>query len=140
VANDEALDKLRSVDVFRGLSDKQLRGVVERGRVIDHPDGHVITEEGGSAVGFHLVLDGTATVQLGGQDVRVLKPGEYFGEISLIDGQPRSASVVAGEGLRTFALVTWEFRPLLEEQPQIALELLNALCGRLREAEARGVH
>jgi CRP-like cAMP-binding protein len=138
VANEEALEMLRSVDLFGGMKDRHLRGIAARGRIVDHADGNVVTEGGGGGVGFHLILSGTAKVQLGGQDVRTLKAGDYFGEISLIDGKPRSATVTSGEGLRTFALSAWEFRPLLEEQPHIALELLTALCGRLREAEGRG--
>jgi len=63
--------------------------------------------------------------------------GQGFGEISLIDGEPRSATVRAGaEGLQTFALSAWEFRPLLEENPTVAVELLKTLSARLRAAEA----
>lgn len=138
MTNDEVVDLLNSVDLFRGLSKRQLRALAERGRIVDHPDKHVITEEGELGVGFHLLLSGTAEVQLAGNKHRTLKRGDYFGEISLVDGKPRSATVEAGTGLRTFCLLSWEFRPMLEEQPAMALELLTAMCGRLREAETRG--
>jgi CRP-like cAMP-binding protein len=134
--NEEIVDLLGSVDLLRGLSKRQRRFLADRGRVIDHPAGKVITEEGTVAVGFHLITSGTATVRVG-DERRPLKRGNYFGEISLIDGKPRSASVEAGEGLQTFCLMSWEFKPLLEEHPQIALELLTSMCHRLREAESR---
>jgi CRP-like cAMP-binding protein len=140
MTNDEALDMLRSVDLFHSLNDRQLRDIVNRGHIHNHPNDHVVTEQGGEAVGFHLVLAGTAAVQVDGKTVRKLQPGAYFGEVSLIDGKPRSASIVAGDGLRTFGLTTWEFRPLIEEQPPVALALLTALCSRLRDAEVRGAH
>jgi CRP/FNR family cyclic AMP-dependent transcriptional regulator len=140
MANDEALDMLRSVDLFHGLDDRQLRGIASRGHIHDHAAGHVVTEQGGEAVGFHLILAGSAEVHVDGKAVRTLKPGSYFGEISLIDGKPRSASIVAGDGLQTFGLTSWEFRPILEEQPPVALTLLTALCSRLRDAEGRGAH
>ena len=138
MTTDEVIENLRSVDLFRDVNDRELRKIAQRGRVISHGDGREITTEQGEAVGFHLVLSGSATVRRKGQDLRTLKPGDYFGEVSLIDGKPRSASIVAGEGLRTFALMSIEFRPLLEERPEIALSLLNVLCTRLRDAEARG--
>jgi CRP-like cAMP-binding protein len=134
--NDEVVDLLSSVELFRGLSKRHLKDLADRGRTITHTEGTLVTEEGGAAVGFHLLLDGTATVHLARNKSRQLGKGEYFGEISLVDGLPRSASVEAGPGLRTFALSAWEFRPLLEEEPHLALELLAGLCARLREAEA----
>jgi CRP-like cAMP-binding protein len=136
MANEEVVDLLSSVELFRGLSKRQLRALADRGRIVSHEAGTLVTEEGGVAVGFHLLLNGTASVLLGGTKKRSLKTGDYFGEISLVDGQPRSASVESGEGLRTFCLTAWEFKPLLEEQPHLAAELLVAMCARLREAEA----
>jgi CRP-like cAMP-binding protein len=136
MADDEVVDLLASVDLFRELSKRHRRDLAERGKIVTHRAGAAVTEEGGVAVGFHLLLDGTATVKVGGAAKRNLQKGDFFGEISLVDGQPRSATVEAGPGLRTFCLTTWEFRPLLEEQPHLALGLLTAMCGRLREAEA----
>ena len=86
---------------------------------------------------IHLVTAGEAEVEVGGQPRATLRRGQGFGEISLIDGEPRSATVRAGtDGLQTFALSAWEFRPLLEENPSVAFQLLKTLSARLRAAEA----
>lgn len=131
-------EQLGRVALFAGLSRKQLQALAKRGREVSHPDGHEVTMQGQpGAVGFHLVLDGTAAVSVQGVERRTLKPGDYFGEISLIDGKPRSATVRAEQGLRTFGITAWDFRSLLDEQPDIAKGLLATLCARLREAEAR---
>ncbi len=85
---------------------------------------------------MHVVLEGTARVDVHGETHAVLQPGAYFGEISLIDGRPRSADVVAGEGgLRTLALSKWTFEDLLEKHPEIAVPMLRVLAARLRADE-----
>jgi CRP/FNR family cyclic AMP-dependent transcriptional regulator len=77
-----------------------------------------------------------ATVTHGSRAVRTLGTGDYFGEISMIDGKPRSATVTVEEDLRALAIDHGVFETLLDEQPDFARQLLNALCARLREAEA----
>lgn len=128
-------DMLSGVDLFAALPKRQLRRLVSGGREVEHTDGREVIGEGRQALGFHLILEGSAAVTTGGAPRRVLGPGDYFGEISLIDGRPRSASVVAMGDLRTFVINATAFQPLLEE-PQIARRLLLVLCERLRAAEA----
>jgi CRP/FNR family cyclic AMP-dependent transcriptional regulator len=136
---DELVDRLRTVPLFQGLREKELRSVAARMRQVEHASGAEILEEGGSAAGFHLILDGRAAVAVHGRPRRTLGPGEVFGEMSLIDGRPRSASVTADGPLRTASLSAWEFEPLLDEHPEIARALLRVLADRLRGAEADGV-
>jgi CRP/FNR family cyclic AMP-dependent transcriptional regulator len=82
------------------------------------------------------VLAGGATVLLDGAQHGTLGPGDYFGELSLIDGEPRSADIVASaDGLTTFAMSKWQFEELLEEHPRIAVPMLHVLTARLRAAE-----
>ena len=127
MSSDEVVAQLRAIDFFSALSDKDLRRVADRGSVHEHPAGSVLAEQDKSGVGFHLILTGTAQVEVGGG----------FGEISLIDGSPRSATVRVGpEGATTFALTSWKFAPLLQEYPEITLALLKTLCARLRRTEA----
>ncbi len=136
MSDDARLAQLRSVPLFAGLKDKALKDVLGRTREVEHTGGEIV-EEGSKGVGFHLILDGTVTVLQHGEERRTLGPGEYFGEISLIDGQPRSATVRPDGPVRTLSLAAWNFEPLLEKHPTMAHELLLGLCAHVREAEAR---
>ena len=136
MAADPAIVKaLGETDLFGSLSQRALKKVAESSREISHPDGKEITEQGGSGVGFHLITSGKATVSVGGHARPDLGPGDYFGEISLIDGHPRSATVTASENLRTISLVQWDFVPILDTEPEVGKALLKVLCERLRAAE-----
>lgn len=79
---------------------------------------------------------GTASVTVHGTCRPSLRPGDYFGEISLIDGKPRSATVVAETPLTTISLVAWAFQPILDDEPEVAKVLLLHMCARLRAAES----
>jgi CRP-like cAMP-binding protein len=130
------LDRLSRIPLFEGLDRKELQAVARSADENTHPAGSTIVREGGGTAGFHLILDGEATVTQRGRTLRTLGPGEYFGEIALIDGQPRSATVTASTPVRTLSVASWNFRPLLEEHPAITLKLLMQLCRRVRELEA----
>jgi CRP/FNR family transcriptional regulator, cyclic AMP receptor protein len=137
VDNDELHTRLASIDLFQGLSKRDLAKVVKAGRVIELQDGHEVITEGSGAVGLHLITAGKARVTSGGAVRRMLGVGDYFGEISVIDGQPRSASVEAVGTLRTFMIHPHVVKTLIEEHPDFARRLLILLCSRLREAEHR---
>ena len=134
---DELKARLASVDLFDGLNKRALGQLVKGGREIKHPDGHEVITEGAGAVGFHLITGGTARVTTGGSVRRTLGVGDYFGEISVIDGRPRSASVEAIENLSTLAIAPAVVNGLIEDNPAFARRLLVLLCSRLREAERR---
>lgn len=127
--------QLKSVPMFADLSNRDLRAMARTVKQISQPKGKEVIAEGESGAGFHLILEGSATVSQHGVVRRTLGPGDYFGEIALIDGKPRSAQVVAGNGLETLSLTAWEFRPLLDESPELTRSLLLTLCERLRQAE-----
>jgi CRP/FNR family cyclic AMP-dependent transcriptional regulator len=101
------------------------------------PEGHTTTTEGQGGVGFFVIEDGNAAVSIRGAIVRTLGPGDYFGEIALIDNGPRSATIVATTDLRCRGMTAWEFRPFVQEHPEVAWPLLETLVARLREAEER---
>jgi CRP-like cAMP-binding protein len=128
--------RLAAVPVFAGLSSRQLGKLVDASRVTSHQAGHEIAKEGEGALALHVILDGAAEVSLHGSAKRELGPGDYFGEISLIDGKKRSASVTAASDLHTVAVPHVAFQQLLESEPGFAVGLLTLLCARLREAEA----
>ena len=132
-----AADSLRKVDLFAGLSKRALDKVASKARAVEHPAAKEIATQGQSGIGFHLLLTGTADVLVNGTVARHMVAGDYFGEISLIDGKPRSATVVTTSAATTLSLVAWDFTPLLDEEPELTKALLLATCKRLRDAEAR---
>jgi CRP/FNR family transcriptional regulator, cyclic AMP receptor protein len=129
------IDRLREVAIFRGLDEKELHRIVEVGKEVRFEPGKVVAEQDGGAAGFHLILDGEVSVDVSGRERARLRSGQYFGEMSLIDGQPRSATVRAESPTTTFALTSWQFLPLLDEYPSISRALLVELSGRLRRVE-----
>lgn len=132
-----AVDMLRAARLFEGLSKKDVGEVARRSKEIEHRAGEEIIREGAKGVGFHLILAGRARVTRNGRKLRELGPGDTFGDISLIDGGPRTASVFALTPIRLLSMMSWEFKPLLIEHPQMAYKLLLRVCGMLREAESR---
>ncbi|QGN59226.1 cyclic nucleotide-binding domain-containing protein [Nostocoides sp. HKS02] len=130
-------EHLSRIDLFHDMSDKAIRRLIGSGREVLHEDGHRVIGEGSDlAMAFHVVLDGHGVVTSAGVERRIIGPGDSFGEISLIDGEPRSATVIAQGPLRTFAIPREPFVLLLDDHPEIARGLLLVLCRRLRQAEA----
>jgi CRP/FNR family transcriptional regulator, cyclic AMP receptor protein len=130
--SDEVVEALKRVPLFQGMSDRALRHVADISKEVVHPDGKTVLEEDQSAVGFHLILSGEAEASYGGSALSRMGPGDYFGEMSLIDGKPRSASVVAKGELRTLAIPAWNFNHLLDQHPEMMRALLVALSERIR--------
>ena len=125
------------VDLFRDLSKTQLKRLASASTEVSHPSGKAVATEGRGALAFHLILEGSVTVSKDGRELRTLGPGDYFGEISMIDGRPRSATVTALGPLKAMAIPHQEFEAVIDEDPEFARRLLKNLCARLREAEER---
>jgi CRP-like cAMP-binding protein len=136
-SNANVIQALQAVDLFAGLSKRSLEKVASRVQTVQHVADKQIAIEGRSGVAFHLVQSGTAEVEVGGSVVGTLQPGDYFGELSLIDRKPRSATVRATSDMTTYSIVAWDFEPLLDDEPELTKALLLAMCARLRAAEAR---
>jgi CRP/FNR family cyclic AMP-dependent transcriptional regulator len=132
-----ALELLGSVDLFQGLSKKELQAIHSMSREQSFAEGAVVAEEGAAAGRFYLILNGKATVSVSAVDrpVATLGPGDYFGEISLIDGEPRSASVTADTPLRTLTLASFNFKAILHEYPATARKILLEMCRRVRRLD-----
>ncbi len=138
---------LSDVDLFAGLPPKVIGQIAERGHEATYAAGEPVVVQGESVTGFkafsptgvemHVILEGRARVDVDGVTHNVLGPGQYFGEVALIDGMPRTADVVPEEGgLRTFAISKWTFEDLLENHPEVAIPMLRVLASRLRTQEA----
>lgn len=130
----DALNKLRAVPLFEELSNKDLAEIYSSCKVGHFEPGRDVVVEGKGGIGFHLVLEGKAAIRHGDKTVVTLGPGDYFGEISMIDGGERTATVTAETDLSTLSLSTWDFKPLLEK-PSIAKALLLKLAARVRQLE-----
>jgi CRP/FNR family transcriptional regulator, cyclic AMP receptor protein len=98
--------------------------------------GTTVAEEGRTGAGFFVIESGEASVSVRGSERAKLGPGDYFGEIALIDEGARSATVTADSDLRCYGLTSWEFRPLVESDASIAWKLLETMAKRLRAAQS----
>lgn len=129
-------EQLAAVPIFTGLSRRQINKLVDASKTTTHHEGHEVAKEGEGSLAMHLILSGTAEVRVHGEVQRTLGAGDYFGEISMIDGKKRSASVTASSPMSTLAVPHVAFQKLLETEPAFASTLLVLLCSRLREAES----
>jgi CRP-like cAMP-binding protein len=131
----QARKALAEIDLFAALPDSMLEDLVQRGTTRTVGAGEVLVTQGTPDAGLQVVLEGSAEVTVNGRARPPLGPGEYFGEISMIDGAPRSATVVAGpNGLTTFMLSSLAFAPMATK-PDVAQVLMKALCTRIRALE-----
>jgi CRP-like cAMP-binding protein len=127
-------DALSKAPLFEGLSRKDMRSIAKAAKVVNYRPGHVIIEEGsGGYGGMGVVLSGRCKVTRGDDVIDHIEPGGVFGEMSLIDDRPRSASVVAESQTQAAEISAWEFRAQIKENPEIAINLLKTLSMRLRQ-------
>jgi CRP/FNR family transcriptional regulator, cyclic AMP receptor protein len=136
--NDHAKEALRRVSLFADLDERAL------GRVAAQSTHHrfgvgdsVIDADSSGRFGrLYTVTSGTAEARVNDAIVATFGPGDYFGEMSVLDGSPRSASVIATSELETFGLSSWNLRSLLREEPDVALHIIDTLAQRLRAKNA----
>jgi CRP-like cAMP-binding protein len=131
------VDLLRRVPIFSELEPNELERISRSFRDRTFAAGQEVVTEGRGGVGFFVVESGEATVTVHGDARGKIGPGDYFGEVALIDEGPRSATITADTDLKTWGLTPWDFRPLVETNAAIAWKLLQALAKKLRAAEAR---
>ena len=125
---------LAAVPIFEALSRRQLKKVASVAEVVNYMGGHSIVKEGDEGESIFIVLAGQAKVTVKGRTVGRTLPGDHFGEISLLDGGPRTATVMAKTDVNLLGLTEWVFRGLMSEHPTIALKTLQQMAGRLRVA------
>jgi CRP-like cAMP-binding protein len=130
------LDAVRNVPLFNDLEEKDLEVLARQMHERRFPEGAAVTTEGATGAGFFVIAEGNADVSIAGEHRATLGPGDYFGEIALIDDGVRSASIMAATDLLCYGLTPWEFRPFVEEHPQVAWALLQTLARRNRAAQA----
>jgi CRP-like cAMP-binding protein len=131
------VELLKQVPLFQRVPDKELKAIASSFSERRFSSGQELTAEGGGAAGFFVIESGEAEVTVGGEQRRTLGAGDYYGEIALIDGGMRTATITATSDGVAYGLTSWQFRPLVESNAQIAWPLLEAMAHRTRELEAR---
>jgi len=137
---DAPTELLAQIPLFEGLSHGELQRIGRSFKERRFSAGDTVAAEGAGGVGFFVIGQGTASVDVHGEQRGRLGPGDYFGEIALIDDQARrTATITADSDLTCYGLTSWEFRPLVETNAQIAWKLLQVMAKRLRESEQQQI-
>ncbi|HXV62892.1 MAG TPA: PEP/pyruvate-binding domain-containing protein [Vicinamibacteria bacterium] len=126
---------LRRAQLFADMDRRQAEQIARLLKVRAFSKGETVILEGSGGAAFFLIDSGQAAVSSKGVELATLGPGDYFGEIALIDGGPRSATVTAATDLVCYGITFWEFRPLIERNGAIGWKLLQALAKRLRATD-----
>jgi CRP-like cAMP-binding protein len=129
------IEALRQVPLFSNLDEKDLDQLARQMHERRFPEGAEVTTEGATGAGFFVIAEGNADVSIGGEHRTTLGPGDHFGEVALIDDGVRSASITAATDLLCYGLTPWEFRPFVEDHPEVAWALLETLARRSRQAD-----
>jgi len=129
------LEVLAKVPLLAGLDKKALAQLSGMLKDRTFRAGETAIDEGASGVGFFIVLEGAATVTIGGRQVRRLGPGDWFGEIALLTTDSvRTATVKAETDLKCVGMTSWEFRPYLAEHPDIAWQVMGTMARRIADS------
>jgi CRP-like cAMP-binding protein len=131
-----SVELLQKIPLFAGLDSKELERLSTSFKERTFEAGTTVATEGEEGAGFFVIETGEAIVKVGDEERARLGPGDYFGDVALIDMGSRTATIVADSDLHCYGLVLWDFRPLVESDARIAWPLLQAMAKRLREAEA----
>jgi CRP/FNR family cyclic AMP-dependent transcriptional regulator len=129
--SDEPYEFLRGVDLFSEVSDKDLRTIASSMRRRSFAAGENVVSEGEGGVGFFFVETGSLGVTLAGNRVATLGPGDHFGEVALLSGAERTATVTADADVVCWGMPAWNFRPLVREQPTVTVKLLERMARQL---------
>lgn len=125
---------LQRVSVLEGCTDRQLRAIARITAVLDAPPGRVLTRAGEAGTMFFFIVDGSARIDVA-ERRHQMGPGDFFGEMSLLDGKPRSATVTAATAVRLLTINRNHFWRLLREAPDLTERVLITLSQRVRRAE-----
>jgi CRP/FNR family cyclic AMP-dependent transcriptional regulator len=135
----KVLKHFRSVPLFSNVSAAGLAAIVSAADEIDQPAGKVLVSEGEFRRELFVLLSGSATVSRDGREFAVLGPGDFFGEISLLSGGPRTATVTAASDVRVMILGPARFETVLASEPTIQRDVLSALGSRLRTLDTHAL-
>jgi CRP/FNR family cyclic AMP-dependent transcriptional regulator len=127
-----SVDVLKQVPLFAGLDDRELEQIAATMRERRFGAGDTVTEEGAGGAGFFVVESGDAEVTVDGNTRGSIHAGDYFGEIALLTGSDRTATIKATTEMVCWGMTPWDFRPLVESNSTIAWKLLTAMADKLK--------
>ena len=131
---------LAAAQLFDGVDADGMERIAEHAVEVDFPADHVIARQGEIGTGFFVIVSGGARVIRDGRTVAELGPGDFFGELSVLDGRPRIAQVIATGPTTCLAIATWDFEAVLMAEPRVAIAILRELAGRLRDLTEAARH
>ena len=140
MARDEKIDLLRTVPLFAGLGTRALERVSTLADIVDLPAERPLMTQGEHGAEMFVLVSGAARIERNGRSLGHRGPGEVLGEIALLDGGPRTATVTLSEPSRLLVLARREFQALMDDFPDIRLRVLEAVAGRLRSLDTDGIH
>lgn len=133
--DDTILEMLQNTPLWSGLTKQDLKLVAKLSKERKFETGQPIVSKGDTGIGFYLILEGAVEVRSNRKTLSKLGPGQFFGEMSILDNQPRSADVVTVEPSRVLFLSAWSFKTLISDNPKIALKMLQEFVRRLRNTD-----
>jgi CRP/FNR family cyclic AMP-dependent transcriptional regulator len=131
-----SIELLQRIPLFAELEPRELERLSGSFKERTFEAGQPVATEGEGGAGFFVIESGEAVVTVQGDERGRLGPGDYFGDIAMIDQGDRTATIQAESDLKCYGLVFWDFRPIVESDARIAWPLLQAMAKRLRKAEA----
>ncbi|MCK5827316.1 cyclic nucleotide-binding domain-containing protein [Candidatus Bipolaricaulota bacterium] len=134
--NKQIIALLQETPLFASTTEKSLESMIKSAVQKTVSPGDKVVQEGQGGVGFYLILDGKAEVIKDGVKLAELGTGNFFGELSVIDGQPRTADVVAVTEIKCWILSQWAMKSIIANHPEVALSMLEELAKRLRATDA----
>jgi CRP/FNR family transcriptional regulator, cyclic AMP receptor protein len=137
MATTSPADALEQVPLLSEVTQRDRQRLAKTMKERTFPAGREVVVEGRNGVGFFIIADGTAAVSIGNRVIKMLGPGDYFGEMALLHGGERTATVTADSELHCLTITSWGFKSFVQEHPKVAWVLLQTLAQRMQENAAR---
>jgi CRP/FNR family transcriptional regulator, cyclic AMP receptor protein len=131
---------LSAARLFDGVDADGMDRIAAVAVQVDFPPDHVVARQGDIGTGFFVIVGGGARVVRDGETIATLGPGDFFGELSVLDGRPRIAQVITDGPTSCLALATWDFEAVLLAEPKVSLAIMRGLAARLRDLTETAHH